>query len=499
MTRFQMVVIPYLLLLTLFVPCREAAGQLLSPGKLSTPHGELEGLLKCQSCHELRKPGASNSKCLECHKPLRNRMDERRGYHATVAAKACSSCHSEHRGRDVPLTELDTIRFDHTQTGFTLVARHAEATCRECHQVDFITALDVRSYKGKHGSLDRTMLGLGTACTTCHDRDDPHTNQFAERGCEDCHSEFSWEQAERFDHNRTRYRLTGRHLRTECADCHKATRTRDGKLSIHFAPLKFAGCESCHRDEHEGSLGANCTRCHTARGWHRVQRSAVEDRFDHSNTEFPLAGKHANLECSACHVKGDRHEMLLRITVEPATRQFAYPLPVADACTSCHLDYHRRAFVKTSGGSLCDNCHNEQGWDPALYDVKRHNSDAAFTLRGAHLATPCTECHPAPDEGKEAEQFRISEDNCGSCHENEDPHRSQFSSSACNDCHDSRAFTIEDFDHDSTRYALDGAHQEVPCISCHQQERDADGLTFQRYRPLGTGCRDCHAGETGRG
>ncbi len=472
---------------------------MLSPGKLSKPHGELEGVFKCTSCHKLRKPGASNTKCLECHEPLRNRLDERRGYHATIAEKACGSCHSEHRGGEIPIIELDTTRFEHAETGFTLVAKHTEVPCRECHRIDFITSSDVRTFKGQHGSLDRTMLGLGTACTTCHDRDDPHTDQFAGRDCEDCHSENSWEAAERFDHNQTRYRLTGQHLRTECADCHRATRTRHGKLSIQFAPLDFAGCESCHRDEHEGSLGSNCTRCHATRGWHRVQRSAVEDRFDHSDTEFPLAGRHADVECSVCHAKRGTNEKLLKLTVKPATNHFAYPHPVADACTSCHLDYHANAFAQVSGGSLCDNCHDEKDWIPAQYDVKRHNSDAAFALRGAHMAAPCTECHPSPEEGKEAEQFRITGDDCESCHEDEDPHRSQFSAATCEDCHDSRAFTIEEFDHASTRYPLDGAHQEVPCGSCHQQERDAEGSTFRRYKPLGMECRQCHAGEAGRG
>ena len=498
MTRPRVGLLLAFLTASVLVPHREAHGQFVSPGKLSEAHEGLEGLMKCTSCHELKQAGASDGKCLECHEPLAARLAEERGYHATVSERTCASCHEEHRGRDMAIVELDTTSFDHADTGFELAAKHADVACRDCHQPDFITASDVRLYKEKHGSLDRTMLGLGTACLTCHERDDPHTDQFAGRSCEECHSESSWKTADRFDHTRTRYRLTGLHRRTECSDCHKATRTRQGKLNVRFAPLDFASRESCHEDEHRGKFDGSCTRCHSTSSWHRVKRTAVEDDFDHSNTEFPLVGKHDEVECSVCHVKWDTRERLLRITVRPATRSFAYPHPVAEVCTSCHLDYHRNAFQAAPGGIACDNCHDEAGWMPGQYDVERHNRDSEYTLEGAHVATPCIECHETPAESEEATQFRISQTDCESCHVDDDPHQSQFTGTACKNCHDTRAFQIEEFDHASTRYRLDGAHQDVPCGSCHLREEVAGGSTFARYQPLGTKCQDCHMGEVDR-
>lgn len=498
MTRHRLALFSVLISLLLFVPQREAHSQFASPGKLSGPHEDLEGLLKCTRCHDLKKPGASDEKCLGCHDPLRARLARQKGYHATVSERTCGSCHAEHRGHDMTIVELDTTSFDHASTGYELTAKHAEAACRDCHSPDFITAADVRVFKQKHGSLDRTLLGLGTECLTCHQRDDPHTDQFAGRSCEECHSESSWKKADRFDHRQTRYRLTGRHRRTECSDCHKATRTGQGKLMVRFAPLEFDACVSCHEDEHRGKLDGPCTRCHSTSGWHRVRRTTVEGDFDHSNTEFPLVGKHGEVECVGCHVKRDTHQRRIRITVRSLTRDFAYPLPVADVCTSCHLDYHRNAFEAAPGGIACDNCHDENAWTPGQYDVERHNRDAEYTLEGAHVATPCFECHQTPAEGEEATQFRITQTVCESCHQDDDPHQSQFVGSACADCHDTRSFQIEEFDHASTRYRLDGAHENVPCGSCHMREVGTAGSTFARYKPLGTRCQDCHAGKTNR-
>lgn len=498
MTRRRAVVFSAVLLLSVLVPQREARSQFASPGKLSAPHEDLEGLLKCTRCHDLKKPGASEAKCLECHNPLQARLAQQKGYHATVSERTCGSCHAEHRGREMTIVDLDTTNFDHALTGFELTAKHGEVPCRDCHSPDFVTAADVRAFKQKHGSLDRTLLGLGTECSTCHEQDDPHIDQFTGRRCEECHSEASWKNAERFDHTQTRYRLTGRHRRAECSKCHKATRTRQGKLMVRFAPLEFNTCESCHKDEHGGKLEGPCTRCHSTSGWHRVRRTTVEDDFDHSNTKFALVGKHEEVECDGCHVEKDTRRQRLRITVRPSTRNFAYPHPVAEVCTSCHLDYHRNAFAAAPGGTACDNCHDETGWTPGQYDVARHNRDAKFSLEGAHVATPCLECHETPAEGEEATQFRITQVDCQSCHKDDDPHQSQFVESACEDCHDTRAFKIEEFDHASTRYRLDGAHEDVPCGSCHLREVGAGGSMFTRYKPLGIRCQDCHTGKGNR-
>ncbi|UCF19494.1 MAG: hypothetical protein JSU87_16485 [Gemmatimonadota bacterium] len=494
MTRLNPAVLTALLLATFLITPARLEAQVISPGKLSSVHGDLEGVRGCTNCHELSKSGALNGKCLDCHELLQNRLRQRLGYHATVADRDCASCHAEHRGREASMIELDKQRFDHGEVGFDLVAAHRDVPCEDCHQPEFITAADVRSYTSKHGALERTYLGLGTTCVTCHDAENPHSDQFAARGCRDCHSEENWEATDGFDHDQTRYRLTGQHRDTSCKECHEPTQDRNGATSVRFAPLDFSSCESCHNDVHKSDLGKDCTRCHDTGTWHRVERTLVERRFDHSRTQFRLLGKHADAECETCHGGPVPPDKGLRISFKAETRSFAYPHPFADACTSCHTDYHRGVFSESPGGRACDNCHDDDGWIPAKYDIARHNREARYALEGAHLAVICTDCHPSRETGEEAAQFQSSGQGCSSCHESDDPHGEQFGVAPCEDCHDVRAFAIETFDHSATRYPLDGAHRDVPCQSCHDEIENPDGSLTRRYRPLGTDCKDCHGG-----
>src|SRR5512134_2620274 len=108
------------LVLVMLALSAEARGQLISPGKLSSAHEELEGVRACTNCHELRKTGASNAKCLSCHDPLAARITAGRGYHAKLAQQPCAECHEEHFGREFKLVRLDADSFDHARTGYAL-------------------------------------------------------------------------------------------------------------------------------------------------------------------------------------------------------------------------------------------------------------------------------------------------------------------------------------------------------------------------------------------
>jgi hypothetical protein len=552
---------------------RSAVAQLISPGKLSAVHGEWGGIRNCTQCHELRKRGVANERCLDCHAPLAARIDDRRGFHATVADQGCADCHKEHLGPDFDIQRLDVDQFDHNgQTGFALVESHAKVDCQDCHNARLVLAPDVRDFKGRHDALDDTYLGLGAVCLDCHQSDAPHRDQFPDQPCDACHTQIQWEEARGFnhdestyrlegghrrvdcvdchptvaaagepyvqykplafatclschktdkphrdqfpnrscddchtqlewvkptgfDHDDSRYRITGAHRRVECAECHRTT-TEAGEPYVEYRPLAFATCLSCHEDEHEGSFDRDCTKCHTTDEWTRVNRSTVEREFDHRTTDFELVGRHASAECTVCHTPSASPGPDFAITYEARTLERAYPKPIAETCLSCHVDYHEDVFTETPGGPACDNCHGQTEWIPTTYDIGRHNGEADFRLDGAHIAAPCTTCHNRPSPGSEAIRFRFVDRTCVTCHATDDPHRGQFEDRACTKCHDTETFSVTDFEHDDTRFPLEGAHLPVLCDQCHTQEVSADGAAFRRYQPVPTQCQECHGGRS---
>jgi hypothetical protein len=556
-------------MLLAFAPA--AHGQLLSPGKLIASHADLDGVRNCTKCHQLGERGVANAKCLDCHKPIAERIAQKKGVHATVGTKNCGECHKDHFGADFDAVHFDTVGFDHHKAGFELAGGHARKACRDCHRPEYVADAAVRREAGAHGRLASTYLGLGTTCVGCHRDDDPHAGQFPDQGCEECHAEVDWKKPDRFDHAKTRYPLRGKHVDVACRDCHVPIPGRKGALELtglafgtcaachqkddphagqfaarrcdechretgwkslsrfdHSATkypltgrhadvacqkchtpipgragalkltgLEFGTCLACHQsdDPHGGRLGTNCADCHTTGGWRATGDAAFEKTFDHARTRFALHGKHATLECAACHDAARPRDQDIALTFVAATRTRAYPVPEASQCTSCHVDYHQGAFARSPGGPECRNCHGEDAWVPTDYDIARHNRDARYQLTGAHRAAPCVACHKSAALGQETLTFRIAGQDCLSCHRSNDPHGDQFAGRACDSCHDTGAFRIAAFDHSKTRYPLDGAHRKVACAACHPSVAGAGGKPMRRYRPLGMTCRDCHEGE----
>ena len=59
----------------------------------------------------------------------------------------------------------------------------------------------------------------------------------------------------------------------------------------------------------------------------------------------------------------------------------------------------------------------------------------------------------------------------------------------CESCHNTRAWSVWDFDHDRrSTYRLDGAHRKVPCESCHRQPAPKN----MDAAKVGTTCIACH-------
>jgi len=414
---------------------REAYGQLgalVSPGRLSRAHASLEGITRCLTCHAAGQ-GVSADKCLTCHKPVADRIAQKRGIHRNVTTD-CVSCHVEHAGVDAELRPFDQRGFDHrAQTGFPLDGLHAPltATCDSCHK-------------------SRSFLSVTTSCASCHA--DSHKGTLGTR-CETCHTtsiKFT-ESRLRFDHSRTAFPLTGSHARVTCTSCHVDTRTYNG--------VQFASCANCHTDPHQPRSVASCASCHNTQAWRTT-------RVDHSRTAFPLLGRHATVECAKCHV-------------QPAMKV----APRAGTCATCHTDPHRGSFKQD-----CKACHDESGWQKGAFD----HSTTRFPLVDRHAPLACVSCHktavgttvvparggrPAPGRGAiatargvaaartTATDFRGLRIECVSCHT--DVHENELGA-RCETCHTARSFEVPSFRHARQRAFFDGQHRALRCVDCHK-------------------------------
>jgi hypothetical protein len=223
----------------------------------------------------------------------------------------------------------------------------------------------------------------------------PHRGSVTEGlDCGACHSPDGWKSVSGasngsgFDHSRTGFPLTQRHVNVPCAGCHRSDRTITRQ------------CSGCHQDAHAGQLGAACDGCHSSASWYQTAAFAR-----HRQTRLPLTGMHALVECRDCHQR---------------TADRAWTTSAAD-CFACHAaDYQRPDLhplhVGVAGDPAqppfprdCSQCHRASGWLPvfvrdgfgggglasgalALTSAQAH--DRFFTLsHGPHRGADCASCH----------------------------------------------------------------------------------------------------------
>lgn len=458
----------------------QGIGGLISPGKLSNAHSDIEGINNCTKCHQLGG-GVPDSKCLDCHNKIRERIEKGKGLHANAEGK-CFKCHTDHKGKHFSIVEIDKDKFEHEKTGYKLEGKHYDikSKCSKCH--------------GTKGSY----LGLNQECTSCHKN--RHADQFGSKKCLECHDVKAWKPAIYNHFEKPKFKLTGKHKDVECAKCHRDDKFK-GTTTI---------CSDCHKNEHKDQfLGRKCEECHKSEGW-------KPSKYDHEkNKKFKLTGKHKDILCAKCHRKGlyqnigaeciDCHKNLhkeqfadLKCTEchktkewKPSTYKHEKNLNFKltgkhkdvkcalchekgkfrdreRACTSCHKDEHKKQFAEKK----CDECHKTEGWKPSTY---KHEDNQKFKLTGKHKDVLCSKCH-------EKKVFRDLERTCASCHK--DKHEGQFKKRICEDCHKTEGWSPSTYDHSKNmRFKLSDKHKDIKCSICH-----SDG----KFAGLDTSCGACH-------
>jgi hypothetical protein len=346
--------------------------------------------------------------------------------------------------------------------------------------------------------------------------------------CDVCHSGDGWKvdlTKMKFDHNITRFKLSGQHQLIDCKRCHTSLELSRGGME----------CRTCHTDMHNGTVGWDCARCHSTNSW--IIQNITQM---HQLSRFPLVGQHAVADCYSCHKSGsllqfeplgvecyDCHKNEYLATTSPNHQSAGYstnclechtmnapdwlessinhnffPLtgghaiscvqchvngsfgPLPTDCNSCHsADYDATTNPPHAASQIprnCETCHNINAWSPATFDHSKSN----FPLTGAHINVACSQCHNSGYTGTPTA--------CNACHMAQynattDPaHVAAQFPTTCETCHNTTAWTPSTFNHDGPYFPIySGSHRGTwtLCSQCHPSSSNYAQFT----------CLSCHA------
>lgn len=408
--------------------------------------------MDCAKCHktEIRNgkkmqefSGISFKNCTSCHK------DPHKGEFGIN----CTACHNETSFRDVK----SSSGFNHALTGFKLEGRHLSIDCKKCH--------DNRA--GTKGNYKEFEYNNDITCLTCHN--DVHESKFG-TDCKSCHNHQSFtvnKTLPDFNHSVTGYALEGKHITVDCKKCHTKLKMTE--------PLPHERCASCHKDYHEGEFkdirNRDCSVCHSVNGFN----DGTFGLEQHQASVFSLAGAHIATPCTSCHMKENKWKFK----------------DVGSYCIDCHQNIHIGIISdKFIGNNNCSQCHNNENWQSVTFNHKL----TKFELKGKHAGIKCSSCHFQENSDKiiPEQKFEGISTECTSCHEN--IHGKQFEKSGvtdCKKCHGFEKWDRSNFNHNNAAFKLDGAHNNVACNKCHQEET-IEGIRNIVYKTGKLACIDCH-------
>jgi mRNA-degrading endonuclease YafQ of YafQ-DinJ toxin-antitoxin module len=386
----------------------------------------------CLSCHANKVFQSAPTECYACHQSdfvsTRNPNHSAAGFPTT-----CQTCHTT--------SAWAGGSYDHNTTHFPLTGAHRSVNCSKCHQ-------------------NNQYAGLPSACYDCHAQDFNRTrnpNHVAgnfSHDCTQCHTTNDWEGGQ-FNHAQSGFPLTGAHVAAACRACHT-----NGDYQ-----LIYTDCYQCHATQFAqptdpnhvgGNFHHDCTECHTTASWQ-------PSTFTHNSTAFPLTGAHQSATCNSCHVNDD------------------YQNRPTD-CYGCHISNYIGStnpnHVAGNFSHVCQTCHTTAAWSGATFD----HTITTFTLTGAHVTTPCTNCHVNGN-------YQLVYSECFQCHaiqfqQATNPnHVTGGFSHDCLQCHSTNDWSGATFNHALTNFSLTGAHATAACQSCHVNGN---------YQLVYVDCYQCH-------
>ena len=286
-----------------------------------------------------------------------------RNPHGPTLTIPCDNCHKVSAWRPIKANP----EFDHDKTRYPLRGMHEKVECTQCH-------------------VKPVFTDVGRNCQDCHA--DVHQRRMG-TNCAQCHTVQGWNVAvQQVKDHQNRFPLLGAHAALQCEDCHK--RAAVGQ----FQGLSTA-CISCHQTDFQktsnpnhvtSKFPQNCEMCHTFDSW-------LGATFNHAGppANFALAGAHATVACTACHIGGVFTNFKGRVSS-----------PTDCGNSLCHLSTWQQTNNPKHSTSPavfpianCATCHNTTTWTTAIFD----HSTTGFPLTNSHQMAPagkvsaCTDCH----------------------------------------------------------------------------------------------------------
>jgi hypothetical protein len=348
--------------------------------------------IDCQQCHKsysIRKFDVVDVECYSCHKSEYESASNP-NHRVSGFPTTCSDCHSVYK-------QNWSGNFNHEF--FPLIGGHSQKKCSDCHTNNIFSQIDKRCQSCHLSDYNRTQnpnhqrVGLSTTCI-------------------DCHEVIAW-NVTKFNHNQTRFALTGGHILVSCENCHNGRTS--GTSTV---------CFDCHQTNFNNTTNPNhrrlgisteCSSCHSTNpNW----KPAL---FPQHDNYYILTGKHTLIRnnCFQCH-------------------QGNYSNTPRE-CVGCHLNNYNQSVNPNHSllqfPTQCETCHSTNGWTPSTFN---HDQMYFPIFSGKHRNTwsNCRTCHTTPSN--------YSVFSCLNCHEHrrermDDKHRNVsgyiYESNACLSCH----------------------------------------------------------------
>jgi hypothetical protein len=427
--------------------------------------------LKCTQCHNkggkevFKFPNPKGGFCDACHKtPHQGQFRDK------LVKMPCKDCHNT--------SEFEQVSFNHDLARFLLTGEHKkiERQCVQCHKSTGKTLMNTKPPAVAHNF--KLPHHEKSFCVGCHKNVHEGVFRFDATNCASCHNTTSWKKVAAFDHDKTRFKIRGAHvkIKEQCATCHVG-----GKFKFDFAKRGF--CEACHTNVHKNQFSMKfstrpCVECHTQQTFTRRLE------FDHDKTSFKITGAHAEFagSCSKCHVKSGK--MLPTQPPKPAGK-FRFANQKTGFCESCHHDEHEKQFHKKLADRPCRECHVTN----QFHKKQKFDHDLArFLLKGKHVPLRCGQCHTRTKERYKQSPHRLKglyiwddlfSKDCATCHT--DVHKGRFGK-RCSECHSEDGWDETAEFHKNLM--LGGVHNSLECGECHVDKRLLSGM--------GDDCKACH-------